>query len=342
MRAWRKGKGGVMLRKEEPDFTFVDAAFIHKAKKWKDHWLKKILDKVNWKPFEKIFRELYSCDEGRPAWEPVKLFRCLLLAEWYGMSDRTLEEAMTFRIDFIKFSGLPIDEAAPDATTFVVFRRRIQRHWDKMMRILKKQLEEAGYSINKAVAVDATLVEAHSRPQKQYGTGEVNGGDAEAAWRGYPAKKKKDDDGNEVQTRKPPLFGYKINMTTSVGTGFISGFTVCPANEHESKHFEELIKKDMEAVYGDKGYSGNRKYLKRMGIGDKLQAKGARGRTLTKRDITRNKSITKKRRIIEGVFGSLKQWYGWHKTRFLGLARNQLAVSLSAIAWNMKKWVRYV
>lgn len=341
MRAWWKGKGGAMLRKEEADFTFVDAAFIHKAKKWKDHWLKKILDIVNWKPFEKIFRGLYSRDEGRPAWEPVKLFRCLLLAEWYGMSDRALEEAMTFRIDFIKFSGLPIDEAAPDATTFVVFRRRIQRYWDKMMRILKKELEEAGYSINKAVAVDATLVEAHSRPQKEYGTGEVSGGDDEAAWRGYPARKKKGDDGNEVQTRKPPMFGYKLNITASVGTGFISGFTVCPANEHESKHFEELIRKDMEAVYGDKGYSGNRKYLKRRGIVDKLQAKGVRGRPLTQKEIARNKSITKKRRIVEGVFGSLKQWYGWRKTRFWGLARNKLAISLSAIAWNMKKWVKY-
>jgi len=47
----------------------------------------------------------------------------------------------------------------------------------------------------------------------------------------------------------------------------------------------------------------------------------------------------KKRRIVEGVFGSWKQWYRWKKTRFMGLARNHLGVLLTAMAWNMKKWV---
>jgi IS5 family transposase len=45
----------------------------------------------------------------------------------------------------------------------------------------------------------------------------------------------------------------------------------------------------------------------------------------------------KKRRIVEGVFGSWKQWYGWRKTKFIGVARNRLAVALTAVAWNMKK-----
>jgi IS5 family transposase len=330
-----------MLRKEEPDFTFVDAAFLKKANRWEGHWLKKILDLVSWRPFEKIFRELYSRDEGRPAWEPVKLFRCLLLAEWYGLSDRDLEEALAFRFDFMKFVGLPLDENGPDATTFVVFRRRIQRYWNKLLGIIKKQLEEAGYQVNKAVAVDATLVEAHSRPQKKDKGAAAAGGDEDAAWRGYPSKKAKDNDGQETLTRKPPLYGFKINMSASVGKGFISTFTVCPANEHESGHFKELITKGMEYVYADKGYSGNRRLTKELGLRDKIQAKGVRGRPLNKKEIARNKSITKKRRIIEGVFGSLKQWYGWRKTRFLGLARNRLAVALSTVAWNMKKWVRY-
>ncbi|MBN2353752.1 MAG: transposase [Spirochaetales bacterium] len=179
----------------------------------------------------------------------TKLFRCLLLAEWYGLSDRDLEEALAFRFDFMKFVGLPLDENGPDATTFVVFRRRIQRYWNKMLGIIKKQLEAAGYQVNKAVAVDATLVEAHSRPQKKDKGGMAAGGDEDAAWRGYPSKKAKDNDGQETMTRKPPLYGFKINMSASVGKGFISTFTVCPANEHESGHFKELITKGMEYVY---------------------------------------------------------------------------------------------
>ncbi len=44
------------------------------------------------------------------------LFRCLLLAEWNGLSDRALEEALEFRIDFKKFAGLEVYAAVPDAT----------------------------------------------------------------------------------------------------------------------------------------------------------------------------------------------------------------------------------
>ena len=55
----------------------------------------------------------------RPAW-------ARLIAEWNGLSDRALEEALEFRIDFKKFAGLEVDGAVPDATTFVVFRDRIQ------------------------------------------------------------------------------------------------------------------------------------------------------------------------------------------------------------------------
>lgn len=73
---------------------------------------------------------------------------------------------MEFRIDFKKFAGLDLDQAPPDATTFVVFRERIQSLWSKLLRRLNAQLDQAGYAVKKAIAVDATLVEAYSKPRK--------------------------------------------------------------------------------------------------------------------------------------------------------------------------------
>jgi len=55
------------------------------------------------------------------------------------------------------------------------------------------------------------------------------------------------------------------------------------------------------------------------------------------KDISRNKKITKSRRIVEGVFGGFKQWHGWRKTKYLGLLRNGLTVSMTSLAWNIKK-----
>jgi transposase, IS5 family len=324
-----------MIRKSNKPFTFADAAFIHTENKWNNHWLNRILKLVNWKPFEKQLERLYSPDEGRPGWNPICLFRCLLLAEWNGLSDRQLEEALDFRFDFKKFAGLELDEEAPDSTTFVVFRKRIQGLYKNLLDMLNWQLEKAGFEIKKAIAIDATLVESHSKPRKD-GSGD---GDPDGSWRGFPTKKTVDDEGKEIISRRMALHGYKVNLAASVGTGFIGGLSICKASEHETHHFKEFISSKTEEVYADKGYAGQRSYLDEKGdIENGIQYKASRGHPLYSWQKQRNKYITRHRRIVEGVFGSLKQWYGWRKTRFMGLLRNQLAIHLTAIAWNMKKW----
>lgn len=76
------------------------------------------------------------------------LFRCLLLAEWNGLSDRALEEALEFRIDFKKYVGLEVDAAVPDATTFVVFRDRIQPIRTKLFERQDRLLRDAGFEVH--------------------------------------------------------------------------------------------------------------------------------------------------------------------------------------------------
>lgn len=243
-----------------------------------------------------------------------------------------MEEAIEFRIDFRKFAGLRFEEEAPDATTFAVFRERIMPIFDKLLRILNTQLEEAGLKIKEVVAVDATLVEAHSKPRGDFA------GDEEASWRGFPSRTVVDASGNKALARQPALYGYKINLSASIKTGYVSDLSVCPASEHESRHLTELLGKETKKVYADKGYYGCKKLLKGSPIKDGIHDKGFRNRPLTKAQITRNKSISKLRGIVEGVFGSWKGQYGWVKTKYCGLAKNYLAATLTALSWNMKKW----
>jgi IS5 family transposase len=128
-------------------------------------------------------------------------------------------------------------------------------------------------------------------------------------------------------------------MASSVGRGFVSGISICKASEHETHHFREFINRKTEEVYADKGYAGQRNYIDgKEGIENGIQYKASRGHPLHLWQKKRNNYITRHRRIVEGVFGSWKQWYGWRKTRFMGLIRNRLAIHLTAVAWNMKKW----
>lgn len=321
-----------MIKKRENTVAFADIWLSHTEKQWDNHWLKKVEKKVNWNKFSYRFEKLYDQDTGRPAWDSIVLFKALLLAQWYGLSDRDMEEALNDRISFRKFVGLRWDEDSPDATTFSVFRERILPIKDKLMRILNQQLEAAGFSIKETVSIDATLVEAHSKPSGDFE------GDADASWRGFPTKEIIDDEGNKVFARRQALFGYKINMSADVDVGFINELSVCSASEHESRHFKELLTPKTQTVFTDKGYFNCKKIVKDCGIRDGIQDKGFRNRPLTEKQISRNKKISSYRKIIEGIFGSWKVYYNWRKTKYVGLVKNHLMAVVTALSWNMKKW----
>lgn len=326
-----------MLKDQDGQGSFVEALMGHAEERYRQDWLSKVNSLVDWKPIEKRLLRHYAKDEGRPAIHPLIMFKALLLAEWHTLSDRELSRSLEYRYDFRRFTGLPFETVAPDDTTFVVFRKRILGDWKRLMEMVTRQLSSAGYKVHEAISVDATLVEAHSKPKRR-DDGESEGGDSDGSWRGFPVKKSEDDQGNEVISRRMALFGYKVNLAATVGTGFIADASVCKASEHETHHLMEFVRDETKVVYADKGYVGNRAEVQRQGIRDGIHEKASRGHPLTKKALARNSRITKKRRIVEGVFGSLKQWYAWRKTRFMGLARNQLAIALTAVAWNLKKW----
>jgi IS5 family transposase len=329
-----------MLKKKEAAFSFADEALQHAERRWETHWLKKVQDLIDWTPFRRKLNRLYSEDEGRPAWQPDMLFRCLLLAEWNGLSDTQLEEALAFRFDYRRFAGIELTAEVPDATTFVVFRERIRPIREKLLEIMNKQLERKGYKVHPSVAVDATLVEAHSKPKRKSDHDDPKGGDPDGSWRGFPSKKKKNDEGEEVVSRRPALFGYKLHASVSTKTGFVSEIKVTTAKEHEVNHGEDLLRKETRAAYMDKGYTGMQVVLKERGIRNGIQKKARRGHPLTDRDLERNKRITEVRRVVEAMFGCWKQWYRWRKTRYMGLMRNELAGEITAIAWNIKRLYR--
>ena len=45
------------------------------------------------------------------------MFKAMLLAQWYQLSDPALEEALADRISFRRFCGFALDAVTPDETT---------------------------------------------------------------------------------------------------------------------------------------------------------------------------------------------------------------------------------
>jgi transposase, IS5 family len=62
--------------------------------------LAKIAALVDWTAFERLLGAIYAAPVGRPSYGPLVLLRCLLLQQWYRLSDPGLEEALADRLSF--------------------------------------------------------------------------------------------------------------------------------------------------------------------------------------------------------------------------------------------------
>ena len=275
--------------------------------------------------FEKLLKKLEPEGAGRPPYDPIVMFKALLLAQLYDLSDAALEEALNDRVSFRRFVGLPLDAAMPDHTTLCRFRNRLVEAglMEKLFAAFNKQLEANGLVLKRGTMVDATLVEAAgARPARG-----AEAGDPDAAF----AKK---------EGKPGSVYGYKAHVGVDRTSELIRKALLTPANVNETMVAEALISFDEEAVYGDKGYAKaeRRQMLKAAGIADGIMHKSwGGGPKLTAGQKRKNKQIAPIRARVETVFAILKKHLGYRRVRYIGLVKNQAQLHLLAFAYNLRK-----
>lgn len=288
--------------------------------------LDRIAGLLNWGPLsyrlEKHCRKL----DGRPPFPPLVMFRALLLAQWYDLSDRDLEEALCDRLSFRRFVGLGIEQATPDHTTLCRFRERLNEAGltVKLLALVNAQIEAKGLIVKRGTLIDATVVEtAAARPD-----GETASADPDAAF-----LKRAGQPGSS--------YGYKAHVAADEGSILIRTAKLTPANVAETVVADELIlaNRDSGAIYADKAYDthARRALLARLGIKDGILHRPNKHHPLTGQQTSRNAALSKIRCRVETVFAVLKQVYGYRRTRYVGLVRNQLQLTLLAICFNLRR-----
>lgn len=287
--------------------------------------LDRIDEAVRWYRFEKLLKKLVAEGAGRPPYEPLTMFKALLLAQLYNLSDAALEEALNDRISFRRFLGLPLDAKVPDHTTLCRFRNRLIEAGlvEKLFGEFDKQLEQNGMILKRGTMVDATLVEAATaRPNR-----EESPTDADAGF----AKK---------EGRPGSTYGYKAHVGVDQGSELIRTALLTPANVNETTVADRLIRYDEKAVYADKAYAKaeRRKMLKAAGIRDRIMHKNwGGGPGLSHWQRLHNRLITPIRSRVETVFAVFKTRLGYRRVRYIGLVKNQAQLLLLAIAYNMRR-----
>lgn len=312
-----------MQTKRDNQPTFFDMAVQQRGATNKV--LETITREVDFREAEEQVAATYSTG-GRPACRVGVLLRIMILQHLYGLSDPQVEEQVKDRLSFQRFVQLDTHEAVPDETTICRFRQRLIQCGlnEQLLGLLNKQLEARGYIVKRTTLVDATIVESS---RKYPSIESVKEGTAPDTQAGFTRKNDRS------------IYGYKAHVSSDGEHQLIRRAVTSPANAQETNFFEEVTPPDSQAVYADRAYDSkrNRSWLSLRGIADGILKKGARYVKLSEEDHRNNRVKGKVRAQIERIFAHWKQWQHYRRVRYLGLAKNQLELTLKAVAYNLKR-----
>lgn len=277
---------------------------------------------IDWVEIDRHLAVIYAAAKGEQAWPPLSLFKALLLAVWYDLSDVKLAEALEDRTSFRRFCDFASDEPTPERTAFVRFRRElVARSLDRaLFEAVTNQLDRRGVIVKTGTLVDATLIASASIKI-----------DEEARWAGH--------------RRKKPVHGDTAHVATDETAGLVRSVEITTANIHDGTLLEAVLPHDPGDVYGDSAYSAGR-------FTDVIRAQGGTARVVYTHTwggpeaLARleewNASVRAVRCRIEKVFGTWKRSYGLRRMRWLGLAKAGLQVRLTAMAYNLRRTMMLV
>lgn len=306
-----------------------------------DDVLAKINTLMDWSAFSPILkRGLGRSGEGPPGYDPLILFKCLLIGQWHGLSDPKLERALNVRLDFMIFCGLGLHAPVPDETTHCRFRNALVKGgvYDDLLAEVCAQIEAHGLKLKEAEAaiIDATLVESAARPRTHIEAPQDRAeGDAPDDPEVHFSA---DPDARWVKKGSTSTLGYKAFVRTDE-QGFVDKVHTTPANRAESPEFGHMIEgTTAQRVLADKAYASKANRQRRRGHHrDGIMRKAARGRPLRASERRFNRLISKRRFRVEQCFGTMKRLFGLHRARYFGVAKTHAQLAMAAIGQNLLK-----
>src|SRR6185437_6498144 len=121
---------------------------------------------------------------GRPPYDAVLMFRILVLQTLYTLSDDQAEYQLRDRLSFMRFVGLALHEAVPDAKTIWLFREQLTRSGTlgRLFERFDRLLHDRGYLAMGGQIVDATVIEARRPRLSKHEKQTLRAGGTPAGW----------------------------------------------------------------------------------------------------------------------------------------------------------------
>ena len=312
-------------------------------------------------PLEKALAYGDGAKGGRPAYDPVAMFKVLILSAQNNVSDARMEFLIRDRLSWLRFLGFDLGAVTPDENTIRLFREKLMRAGalDALFAAFDRQLRTRGYLPMGGQIVDATLVAAPKQRNTAAEKDAIKAGKSAAEiWPDQPAKAaQKDTDarwtlkfakGRPLPGGKPgidiaiPSFGYKSSIAICRRYGFIRRGKVTDGARFDGRMLRDVVTNDNTAsdVWADTAYrsQSNEAWLKSIGRVSRVHRKKPKGKPMSARTARANAARSTVRARVEHVFARQKNQMGLF-VRTIGIARAEAKITLANLAYNIDRLI---
>lgn len=244
-----------------------------------DHLLRKIDKYINFEFIRDQVRHLYCDNNGRPAVDPVLLFKMLFIGYLFGVrSERQLVREVQVNVAYRWFLGLSLTDKIIDASTFSQQRRRRFLATDIEQQIFDEIVRQAiGHGLvgGDVLYTDSTHMKANANKKKfeihtvtqtptDYLTAlevaidedriangkaplKAKAGDTEPKTHDIKVSTTDPDSGYLTREGKPQGFYYLDHRTVDGKYNIITDTHVTPGNVHDSKPYLARLDRQLTA-----------------------------------------------------------------------------------------------
>jgi IS5 family transposase len=325
--------------------------------------LERLAQAVDFEVFrEDLERALSRSDRtkgGRPPYDAVLMFKVLVLQTLYTLSDDQTEYQLKDRLSFMRFVGLALHDAVPDAKTIWLFPEQLARAdaTKKLFARFDALLRAKGWLAMGGQIVDATVIEARRPRLTQAEKDTIKGGGVPTEWK-LARRAQIDRDGRctikrgrkreaapgDGQKRQVeiavPVFGYKNHIGIDRQFGFLRRYTVTHAAAYDGGQLGAVLDRDNTAsdVWADTAYrsAANLAMLDRRGLRPQFQRKKPPGKKMPAHIARGNATRARVRSRIEHVFTAQKCRLGL-VVRTVGIVRARTKIGLANLAYNLTR-----
>ena len=282
---------------------------------------------------------------GRKPWDEVAIFKALVVQALYNLSDEQMEYQLRDRLSFMRFLGLGLEDAVPDASTLWLYREALARAGvvEQLFAAFDGYLRERGYLAMGGQIIDASIVAAPKQRTSREENEAIKAGKPPSGWQAKPAKRRqKDTDARWTKKHGRSYDGYKNHIGMDRRHKLVRRYTVTDAARHDSPELDALLDADntCSEVWADSAYrsAGIEAALADAGYTSRIHRRAVRNRPLSRRAQQGSTTRSRVRARVEHVFGHQATAMGGKLARTIGLARAKMKIGMQNPTYNMSRF----